>query len=245
MSSSSGSAPRIPAGIPPRAWRAAQPRAPGQRGHRAPGAAQRRPRAPITTARGEWRSFLTAQANGLLATDFFHVDTIALTRMYALFVMEVRTRRVHILGVTAHPTAAWATQQARQLLWELGDRASRFQFLIRDRDTKFTTAFDAVFTSEAITVAKLPPRSPNCNPHAERFIRSVRDECTNRILLLDRGHAEKILRDYAHHFNNHRPHQGRHQLAPNDDPTITPLPPPRITRHHAVAGLINEYRRAS
>jgi putative transposase len=196
-------------------------------------------------ARGEWRSFLTAQASGLLATDFFHVDTIALTRLYALFVMEVRTRRVHILGVTAHPTAAWATQQARQLLWQIGERANRFRFLIRDRDAKFTAAFDAVFTSEAITVVKIPPHSPNCNPHAERFIRSVREERTNRILLLDRGHTEKILRDYAHHFNNHRPHQGRHQLAPNDDPTIIRLPPPRVERHHAVTGLINEYHRAS
>ena len=136
------------------------------------------------------------------------------------------------------------SRPARQLLWQIGDRTSRFRFLIRDRDTKFTAAFDAVFASEDITVAKIPPRSPNCNPHAERFIRSVREECTDRILLLDRGHTEKILHEYARHFNNHRPHQGRHQLAPNDDPTVIPLPPTRIERHHAVAGLINEYRRA-
>jgi hypothetical protein len=170
---------------------------------------------------------------------------VALQRLYALFVMEVRTRTVHILGVTAHPTAPWATQQARQFLRQLGDCAEEFTHLICDRDAKFTAAFDSVFASEGITVVKIPPRSPNCNPHAERFIRSAREECTDRILLFDRGHAEKILRDYANHFNSHRPHQGRDQLAPNDDPNIIPLPAARIERRKAVAGLINEYHRAN
>ncbi|GAA3837182.1 hypothetical protein GCM10022206_89080 [Streptomyces chiangmaiensis] len=195
--------------------------------------------------RGEWAAFLKAQASGLLATDFFHVDTIGLQRLYALFVMEVRTRTVHILGVTAHPTAAWATQQARQLLWQLGDRADEFTHLIRDRDTKFTSAFDAVFASEDIAVTKIPRRSPNCNPHAERFVRSAREECTDRLLICDRGHAEKILHEYATHFNRHRPHQGREQLAPLDDPNVIPLPATRIERRQAVTGLINEYHRAS
>ena len=195
-------------------------------------------------ARGEWTAFLKAEAHGLLATDYFHVDTIGLQRLYALFVMEVRTRTVHILGVTAHPTAAWATQQPRHLLWQLGERAAEFTHLIRDRDAKFTAAFDAVFASEDITVAKIPPRSPNCNPHAERFVRSVREECTDRLLIFDRGHAEKVLHDYAHHFNQHRPHQGRDQRAPLDDPNVIPLPPARIERRQAVAGLINEYRQA-
>ncbi|MCX4537750.1 integrase core domain-containing protein (plasmid) [Streptomyces sp. NBC_00841] len=196
-------------------------------------------------ARGEWTAFLKTHAHGLLATDLFHVDTIGLQRLYALFVLEVRTRTVHILGVTDHPTAAWATQQARQMLWHLSDRATEFTHLIHDRDAKFTAAFDAVFTSEGITVTKIPPRSPNCNPHAERFVRSVREECTDRLLIFNRSHAEKILHDYARHFNNHRPHQGRDQLAPLDDPNVIPLPAARIQRRQAVTGLINEYRPAS
>ncbi|SFG80634.1 HTH-like domain-containing protein [Streptomyces mirabilis] len=123
-------------------------------------------------ARGEWAAFLKAQTHGLLVTDLFHVDTISLQRLYALFVMEVRTRTIHILGVTAHPTAAWATRHARQLLWQLGGSAGEFTHLVRDRDAKFTAAFDAVFASEGINVTKISPRSPNCNPH-RRAVRTL------------------------------------------------------------------------
>jgi putative transposase len=193
-----------------------------------------------------WRQFLRAQARGVLAVDFFTVDTVLLQRLYVLFVLEVASRRVHVLGVTAQPTGEWVTQQARNLFMELEDRIGRFRFLLRDRDAKFTAAFDTVVAAEGITVLRTPVRAPRANAYAERWVGTVRREVLDRMLIVGCRQLRSVLADYADHYNGHRPHRALGQASPlgPGEPVVL-VPTGRIMRRDRLGGLIHEYAQVA
>jgi putative transposase len=193
-----------------------------------------------------WAQFLRAQAQTILACDLFHLDTITLQRLYASFDIDHATRCVHILGVTAHPTGTWLTQQACNPIMDLDDANQRLRFLIRDRDTKFTVTFDHVFTTIDIRIIKTPVRAPRANAIAERFVGTIRRELLDRLLILNQRHAAAALRAFKRHYNHHRPHRALGQAAP-----LRPLPaaPPTavntVRRHDRFGGLIHEYQHVA
>ena len=181
----------------------------------------RGPRSRPTPSGPTWRQFLSAQAHAILAVDFAHVDTVFLRRLYVLVVIEHHRRRMHIAGITAHPAGARVVQQARNLFMDLGDGADRFRFLIRDRDSKFTTAFDAVFAGADFRIIRSPIRAPRANAIAERFIGTLRRECLDHLLITGPRHLAAVLREYVEHYDAHRPHRSLRQQPPN---RLTPLP---------------------
>ena len=195
-----------------------------------------------------WTAFLRAQASGMLAYDFLTVETVGLTRLYVLFVVELGRRRVHLAGITAHPTGEWVAQAARNLLMDLGDHVDRFRFLVRDRDAKFTAAFDAVFAAAGVETVKTPPRAPRANAYAERWVSTVRTECLDWTLIWNRPHLQRVLTRYVEHYNTGRPHRGIDLETPVSGPVapVTPLPGNgRVERVDVLGGMIHEYRRAA
>jgi putative transposase len=198
------------------------------------------------TSGRSWRAFLDAQATTILATDFFHVDTVFLRRLYVLFFIEHGTRWVQLAGITAHPTGEWVTQQARNLLMNLDDHADGFKFLIRDRDTKFTAAFDAVLTAAGTRIIKTPVRAPRANAIAERWIASARRECLDWILIIGERHLRLVLDEYVDHYNAHRPHRALHQGPPagaSHPPALSSNV--RVLRRDRLGGLIHEYSQVA
>jgi putative transposase len=192
-----------------------------------------------------WRAFLRAQATTMLACDFFTVDTVLLRRLYVLFFIELDTRRVYVSGVTAHPTGPWAVQQARNLSYELAQRSQPVTFLIRDRDTKFTAAFDEVLCSEDIRAIRTPIRAPRANAFAERFVGTIRRECLDRMLIFGRRHLKFVVHEYVEHYNGHRPHRSLGQLPPQQNgaspAALEKVDPSRLRRSDRIGGLIHEY----
>ena len=193
-----------------------------------------------------WRKFLHAQATTMLATDFFHVEgAMTLQRLYCFFVIEVGSRHVHILGVAANPDGPWTTQQIRNLLIDLGDRAADFRFLVRGRAGQFTEAFDAVLADAGIQALKIPPRSPRANAYAERFVLTARTEVTDRMLIFGQRHLRLVLAEYEAHYNGRRPHRSRQLRPPRPDHPVADLSQERIRRRPILGGLVSEYERAA
>jgi hypothetical protein len=208
--------------------------------------ALRIPPAPKRHTDTTWRQFLHTQAATMLAVDFFHVDcAVSLQRLYCFFVIEVGSRYVHILGVTTNPDGPWTTQQIRNLLMDLGDRAADFRFLIRDRAGQFTVSFDAVLASAGIEAVKIPPWSPRANAFAERFVLTARTEVIDRMLIVGERHPRTILAGYEAHYNGRRPHRSRQLRPPRPDHPVADLSQQRIRRRPVLGGLINEYARVA
>ncbi len=195
-----------------------------------------------------WRGFLRAHAASIIACDFFTVETLWLGRLYVLFFIELGTRRVHLAGCSANPDGRWATQRARQLAWSLPERPTAIRFLIHDRDSKFSRAFDDVFRSEGVEIIRTPFRAPNANAFAERWVGTIRRDCLDWLLIASRRQLERVLLVYVEHYNTYRPHRALGLRPPARGHRlhlVGPNPPDQIQRRARLGGLIYEYTRAA
>ena len=190
-----------------------------------------------------WRDFLGAQAASIVACDFFTVETVFLRRYYALFFIEHASRRVRLAGCTTNPDGRWVAQQARNLGLSFAEQQIRF--VIRDRDSKYSGPFDEVFRSERIRIVQTPVRAPKANAIAERFVRTVRSECLDWLLILNRRHLERVLRVYIDHYNRQRPHRALELRPPSPDESTAQSTASEIRRRDRLGGLIHEYYRAA
>jgi len=197
-----------------------------------------------------WKQFLTAQAHAIISCDFLTVDTVGLRRGYVLIFVEHGTRRLHLGGVTAHPTGTWVTQQARNLAMDLGTRMDTLRILIRDRDTKFAAGFDAAFHAADIEIITSPPQAPRANAICERLVGTLRRQLLDRTLNINEQHPRPILDEYRTHYDGHRPHQALGQRTPDAAEQaartpVTDLTAHRVRRTPILNGLINEYHHAA
>jgi putative transposase len=184
----------------------------------------------------------------MLACDFITVDTVRMRRLYVLFFIELGSRRVHLAGCTENPSGVWVAQQARNLAWSLNDRPSPLRFLIHDRDSKLTDAFDEIFRTEGISIIRTPVKAPKANAFAERFVGTVRRECLDWMLIFDRRQLERTLGIYVKHYNGHRPHRGLGLVPPRPGPLLRPAAskqPGQVRRRDRLGGLIHEYSVAA
>jgi putative transposase len=199
------------------------------------------PPAPERDTSPSWRHLMTHYKEQLLACDFFTIETLFLQTIYVFFFIEVGTRRIHFAGCTPNPSGAWVTQQARQMVWDLEQHEPAIRFLIRDNDTKFTVAFDTVFRSEGIDIIRTPYRAPNANAFAERWVRTVREECLNKLLIINQAHLRRVMQEFVAYHNTARPHQGIDQQIPV--PHTAPVGSGPVRCRNVLGGIIHAYYR--
>ena len=198
--------------------------------------------APVRAGAIGWRQLMNHYKSQILACDFLTVETLFLKTLYVFFFIEIGTRRVYLAGVTDHPDGPWVAQQARQYVWELQEQEMTFCCLIHDRDSKYTDVFDTVFTSEGINVIHTPVRAPNANAFAERWVRTLRGECLDQLLIINEAHLRRVLNEYLGYYNSRRPHQSLDQQSPILRPQVQPYG--RIQKRKVLGGIINDYYRA-